>query len=199
MLGDEPQWQTLWREEVQGAVLQPLVPEGPQPWERLPERPAGSGPPQFGVDPVLRVDLNASYGAVPDNAVYPRWPVCVRRLGAPEPVREGDLVPADGAPLRETKPVKATDRPTVFEQHKDDKGNNFAVRWPHEVMFTDGKRKRTLWFNCSTLGEEEARRQAWSYFVEAYSQATLGLTPFRAGVPNAFGPVSEAPDEFGLV
>ena len=56
-----------------------------------------------------------------------------------------------------------------------------------------------MWFNVSSLGEEEARRQAWLYFMDAYAQAAVGLSPFRAGVPNDFGPVSAVADERGLV
>ena len=48
-----------------------------------------------------------------------------------------------------------------------------------------------MYFNVSGLGEAEARRQAWLYLMDAYSQAAVGLSLFRAGVPGDFGPVSE--------
>jgi hypothetical protein len=61
------------------------------------------------------VGLKAPYGLLPDNLYYPRWPVVVRRLGAPEPVRASDLVPFEAAPRPRIKPELATDRPTLFE------------------------------------------------------------------------------------
>ena len=67
MLGEEPQWKTFERSELSGTVLEPLAPEGPNSWDKLPERPASAGPPHFGVDRVFRVDLNAPYGLLPDN------------------------------------------------------------------------------------------------------------------------------------
>ena len=45
-----------------------------------------------------------------------------------------------------------------------------------------------MWYNVGKLGEAEARRQACSYFMDAYAQASVGLPPFRAG------PVSSAED-----
>ena len=55
-----------------------------------------------------------------------------------------------------------------------------------------------MWFNLSHLGEVEARRKAWLHFMDAYAQAAVVLSPFRAGVPKDFGPVSEVADERGL-
>ena len=52
-----------------------------------------------------------------------------------------------------------------------------------------------MWFNVSSLGEDEALRQAWLSFMDAYAQSAVRLSPFRAGVPNDFGPVSEALDD----
>ena len=78
-------------------------------------------------------------------------------------------------------------------------GNNFVVRWPKPIRFTDGRMRSTMWFNVSGLGEAETRRQAWLYLMDAYCQAAVGLSPFRAGVPHNFGPVSEVADERGLV
>ena len=43
-LDDEPQWKTLRRSEWSGAVLEPLAPEGPNSWDKLPERPEGASP-----------------------------------------------------------------------------------------------------------------------------------------------------------
>ena len=50
-----------------GTAVEPLAPEGPNSWEKLPERLVGAGPPHFGTDPAFRVDLNAPYGLLPDN------------------------------------------------------------------------------------------------------------------------------------
>ena len=50
LLGEEPQWKT-YRGELQGAVLEPLAPEGPNSWDRLPVRPAAADPPHFGRRP----------------------------------------------------------------------------------------------------------------------------------------------------
>ena len=138
LLGDEPQWKTLVRDELSGSVLEPLAVEGPSPWEKLPERPAGAGPPHFGVDPAFRVDLNAPYGLLPNNLYYPCWPVAVRRLGAPEPARAGDLVHVEAAPGPRVKPERAMECSTVFEHVHDERGNNYVVRWPKPVKFTDG-------------------------------------------------------------
>ena len=73
------------------------------------------------------------------------------------------------------------------------------VRWPKPIKFTDGRKRSTMRFNVSSLGEAEARRQAWLYSMHAYGQVAVRLSPFRAGVPNDFGPVSEVADERGLV
>ena len=57
----------------------------------------------------------------------------------------------------------------------------------------------TMLFNVGSLGEGEARRQAWLYFMDAYAQAAVGLSPFLAGVPNDFGLVCDVADERGFV
>ena len=147
--------------------MEPLAPEGPNSWDKLPERPASAGPPHFGVDPASRVDLIAPYGLLLDTLYDPRWPVVVRRLGAPEPVRAGDLVPVGDVPSSRVKPELATDRPTAFEHVHDDQGNNFVVGWPRPIKFTNGRMRSTMWFSVSSLGEAEARRQAWLYFMDA--------------------------------
>ena len=56
-----------------------------------------------------------------------------------------------------------------------------------------------MWLNVSRLGEEEACRQACLYSMDADEQSAVGLSPFRAGVPNDFGPMSEILDERRLV
>ncbi len=47
------------------------------------------------------------------------------------------------------------------------------VRWKRPVEFTDGKKRHTLWFAVSSLGRDEAYRQAWSYFRRIFDDYKL--------------------------
>ena len=103
-----------------------------------------------------------------DVEVWPRWPAFNMEDANLERVRAG-------SDYRLGKPVKADDLPVALEHVKDDRGNNFVVRWAKKVLFDDGQVKKTCWFKAghsgSKLTELEAFRLAWQYFRELVDRA----------------------------
>ena len=91
----------------------------------------------------------------------PVWPCFPSWVATPDTTPEGVRVGKEGG---KPVPVNRSDWPCMFQKIFDDRGRNFVVRWRSPVLFTDGERRRSLWFNVSELGEEEAERQAWEYF-----------------------------------
>ena len=94
--------------------------------------------------------------------MYPDFSVFV----CTEPVLEKALAGLEGGRPR---PVRVEDTPWILERAVDRPGigsrrNHYIIRWPAEVAFTDGSRHSSMMFSIATLGEAEARRQAWSYF-----------------------------------
>ena len=74
-------------------------------------------------------------------------------------------------------PAKAEDVPAIMEHVHDERGNNYVARWRTPVLFTDGARRRSMWFSAGLLGEPEAKRQAWEYFRGQYDR--FGAEPGR--------------------
>ena len=83
-------------------------------------------------------------------------------------------------------PVSVNDVRNLLEHVKDERGENYVVRWSRPVEFTDWSRKRSVWFGVSQLGDVEARRRAWDSSAWYLAYARGG----GEGRSQRFGPIS---------
>ena len=103
---------------------------------------------------------------------YPRFPKAVSTEDTPERCLAG------GEIKEKPRPVSYTDLPRVFEEVRDGKYlHHIAVRWDRPVVFTDGKTRKTVWFNISAIGPVEAKERAWSYFEELFDRGCPETRP----------------------
>jgi len=125
------------------------------------------------------------------GSVYRDLPVFV----CTEPACEKALAGLGGDRPR---PVRVEDTPWILERAVDRPGtgsrhNHYIIRWLAEVKLTGGSRHSSMWSSTATLGEAEARRQAWTYFRAAFQAKYNRKT--RVGVRgiNRHGPMIQGP------
>ena len=122
--------------------------------------------------------------------VYPCLPVyCLTEGSLEEALPVGEYV---DLPV----PVDPRDVPHSLQRITDTMGDNYVVRWPRKVKFTNGELASSRWISCRKYGAEEAKELAWAYFSARYRGMLPDRDPFDMSEQALRGPLGE-PDEFG--
>ena len=117
---------------------------------------------------------------------WPKWPgyVCTE-------VHVEKCFTGLGLGVRPT-PINALDLPIVFRGQKNRGASVYVLEWKSLVPLSDGKKRRVVTFNRDSLGDEEARRQAWEFWKRCYRQAAASGSRLAKGPTGPFGPLGEA-------
>ena len=156
--------------------------------------------PMFGLEDEVICRFSEELGGVGllwgADGLYPRWPEVVSTATSIEAC----------CPLSEVGkpyPQNLDDYPFVFEKAEHGRGHkDYCVKWKAPVLFAgDAVPKKTVWFSTSALGEDGARKQAWTYFRTCLERKRTmrrvkGKHPDYLPVDRS-GPLSE-PDDSGF-
>jgi len=149
VLTGEAEWTPLVHDEVRGPAAQ-----------------EGYVTPNFGEIEAsgLACELGRGRVLLESGPVWPSWPTFVSTKESVERF----LVA-----LEEPRayPVDIRHLPSFLEYRTDGpRTHHFVVRWKEPVMFTDGKVRKTVFFNAEP-DDEAARRAAWTYFAQCMERA----------------------------